>query len=209
MLGLIKKDLLIVKSNLKTLIIVFIAFIFMSFNSGFEISFVLPFMCIMAFISTFSYDDFNNWNPYAITFPCGKKNIVKSKYIATFLIIILSSIFSFVISYIICKIKNNVEFNNIIISLFSGLFSISLIISIMYPLNFKYGTEKGRLFIFSIVILISLIVSLIHNFINLDNLKDMLYFVDKFGIIIFSILPIIFILISYYISKKIYINKEF
>ena len=37
----------------------------------------------MMFISTFSYDEFNNWNSYVATLPNGRKNAIIAKYIAT------------------------------------------------------------------------------------------------------------------------------
>lgn len=206
MLGLIKKDLLIVKSNLKSLIIIFIAFIFMSLKGDFEISFFIPFMCIMVFVSTFSYDDFNNWNPYAITFPCGRKNIVKSKYIASISLVTVSAIIGLILSFIV---KRTINVESIIPSLIGSLFSISIIISIMYPLNFKYGSEKGRIILFASIILLSLIATSIYHFVNLDDLQGVFDFIENVGIVIIPILSVIFIVISYYVSKAIYLKKEF
>ena len=34
-------------------------------------------------IATFSYDDVNNFNAYAITFPNGRRNVVLEKYLIT------------------------------------------------------------------------------------------------------------------------------
>ena len=73
MLGLIKKDFLLIKANLKSLSIIFIVFIVMMFQGSFDVAFVMPLLGIMMFISTFSYDDFNHWNSYAITFPNARK----------------------------------------------------------------------------------------------------------------------------------------
>lgn len=206
MLGLIKKDLLIVKSNLKSLIIIFIAFIFMSLKGDFEISFFIPFMCIMVFVSTFSYDDFNNWNPYAITFPCGRRNIVKSKYIASISLVTVSAIIGLILSFIV---KRTINVESIIPSLIGSLFSISIIISIMYPLNFKYGSEKGRIILFTSIILLSLIATSIYHFVNLDDLQGVFDFIENVGIVIIPILSVIFLVISYYVSKAIYLKKEF
>ena len=54
MKGLIKKDFLLVKSNIKVLMILFIVFGFMTFNGEMDLSFVLPFMSVVIMISTFS-----------------------------------------------------------------------------------------------------------------------------------------------------------
>ena len=69
MLGLIKKDFFMIKSNLKTMIIIFIAYFIMMIQGNLEMTFIIPIIGIILFISTFSYDDFNNWNSYVVTIP--------------------------------------------------------------------------------------------------------------------------------------------
>ena len=70
--------------------ILFIVFGFMTFNGEMDLSFVLPFMSVVIMISTFSYDVYNKWDAYVITLPNGRKNVVKAKYIATFILIVVS-----------------------------------------------------------------------------------------------------------------------
>ena len=91
MIGFIKKDLFMIKSNFKLLGILIIAYTLMGFVGEIDISFILPFMSVMIMISTFSYDNYNNWDAYSISFPDGRKNSVKSKYVATVLMIVLLS----------------------------------------------------------------------------------------------------------------------
>lgn len=80
MLGLIKKDFLIIKANLKSMVITFIVYLMLAFQGTFDVTFIIPIIGIMLFISTFSYDDFNNWNSYAVTLPDGRRNVVRAKY---------------------------------------------------------------------------------------------------------------------------------
>ena len=67
MLGLIKKDFLIIKNNLKLIIVMLMVFFIMALGGQFNISFIPTFIIVMLFISTFSYDEYNNWDAYAIT----------------------------------------------------------------------------------------------------------------------------------------------
>ena len=78
MFGLIKKDFLLIKANLRSMMIVFIVYLILTFQGTFDVTFIVPLIGIMLFISTFSYDDFNNWNSYAVTLPNGRKNVVLS-----------------------------------------------------------------------------------------------------------------------------------
>ena len=89
MLGLIKKDFLLIKANLKSMIIIFVIYIMLAFQGTFDVTFIIPLIGIMLFISTFSYDDFNNWNSYAVTLPNGRKNVVRAKYIASIILTII------------------------------------------------------------------------------------------------------------------------
>ena len=83
MIGFNKKDLFIIKANLKSLLIIFVLYLMLAIQGTFDVTFIIPLIGIMLFISTFSYDDFNNWNSYAVTLPNGRKNVVRAKYIAS------------------------------------------------------------------------------------------------------------------------------
>lgn len=59
MLGLIKKDLLMVKSNLKVIAIILIVFGVMAIQGQGDLSFIPALTSVMIFMSTFSYDEYN------------------------------------------------------------------------------------------------------------------------------------------------------
>ena len=67
MLGLIKKDLFMMKSNIKTLLIILVVYGVMAYQEQMDLSFILPFMSVMIMISTFSYDAYNNWDAYVLS----------------------------------------------------------------------------------------------------------------------------------------------
>ncbi len=211
MKGLILKDLLLIKGNLKTLVIVFFGFMVMALNNMATVSFIIPFFAVMMCISTFSYDEYNKWNTYAITLPGGRKTIVKSKYIATILLVILSAIISILISVIITSINGNIDYEKEFSTFFGGLFGIFLVTSIMYPLIYKYGNEKGRLFLFIGVFLITAVGGVIFKTVDFSGLNKpaVIDFIDKFGLYLLPIVTLVILYISYLISVKIYKNKEF
>lgn len=209
MLGLIKKDFFMIKANLKTLLIYLAIYTVISFNGNFEMSFLLPFLCIMTFISTFSYDDFNNWNAYAVTLPSGRKNIVRSKYIATIIVSLISFIIGITISILVSMTKRNVDLEIIVSSLLDSLLAISLMVSIMYPLIFKYGSEKGRIIVFAVVFGIIGIGVLVAKVVNMTSIINIINGLDNYLLITIPIVSVILLGISYLISNKIYKNREF
>lgn len=212
MLGLIKKDFLLIKanSNLKTLIIMSVIYLMMVFQGMLEITFIVPLIGIIMFITTFSYDDFNNWNAYAITFPYGRKNVVKAKYIASIILIIILAILTLIISIVISYIKTEgINIEEIVFSLMSTILSTILIISLLYPIVFKFGSTNGRIILFAAVFGIAGIIALISRFIDMTSFTNMLNVVDKYSYIAVPVASVILLGVSYLISNKIYKNKEF
>ncbi|MBS7021180.1 MAG: ABC-2 transporter permease, partial [Firmicutes bacterium] len=94
MKGLIIKDFLFERQNLKTLLLFAIVFLMMSLSSdhAFSFTFILPFIAIMTCITTFNYDEYNHWDGYMSSFPVTRSQIVKSKYIFTVLMMIVATI---------------------------------------------------------------------------------------------------------------------
>lgn len=209
MLGLIKKDLLMIKSNLKLVIVMLFVFFIMALQGEFDISFIPPFIIVMLFMSTFSYDEYNNWNAYAITLPNGRKNIVKSKYVATIILTLLSIIITILLNILVGIINDVLDFDKCISILVGCSFGIVLIQAIMYPLIFKYGIEKGRIVLFALSFVIVGIIGLLSKVIKVDIPTNIISFLDNFWFIIIPIVLIIILLISYKISEKIYLKKEF
>ena len=165
MLGLIKKDFLIIKANLKSMVITFIVYLMLAFQGTFDVTFIIPIIGIMLFISTFSYDDFNNWNSYAVTLPDGRRNVVRAKYIASIILTVVLGIIALAIGIGISYIKTNaINLNEIISSLMGTALSSITIISLLYPIVFKFGATNGKIILFAVVFGIGGIVALVSNF---------------------------------------------
>ena len=138
MLGLIKKDLLIIKGNIKVAILFVIVFALMS-SEGNEILYFVPvFLSTMLFMSTFSYDDYNKWDAYACTFPSGRANIVKAKYLASLILTVIAIIITYILGIIMGSFNNNLDFSKINSIICGVLFAMILLQSIMFPLLFKF-----------------------------------------------------------------------
>ena len=210
MLGLIKKDLLLIKANLKSMIIIFVIYIMLAFQGTFDVTFIIPIIGIMLFISTFSYDDFNNWNSYAVTLPNGRKNVVRAKYIVSIILMIILAVVAFFIGIGISYIKtNSINLDEIISSLMGTMLSIVIINSLLYPIVFKFGATNGRIILFAVVFGIAGIGTLIAQFIDMAPIINIINKLDNYLLIVIPIIYIILLGISYLISSKIYQNKEF
>jgi len=209
MLSLIKKDLLLIKSNLKLIGIMLMIFFIMALQGTYDLSFLPAMISIMLFISTFSYDEYNKWDAYAITLPNGRKNVVKSKYIATLILIFISTIITFLLNIVIGYINKVVDFEEIISVMSGCLFAVIIIESVLYPIIFKFGIEKGRIGIFVVVFGIVTIVEGLSKIVNFNTSLTLINFIEKYWFIIIPIIAFIILFISYKISEKIYLKKEF
>ena len=210
MLGLIKKDFLLIKANLKSMIIIFVIYIMLAFQGTFDVTFIIPLIGIMLFISTFSYDDFNNWNSYAVTLPNGRKNVVRAKYTASIILTIILAIVSLTIGIGISYTKtNSINLDEIISSLMGTMLSSIIIISLLYPIVFKFGATNGRIILFAVVFGIAGIGALIAQFVDTTPIINMINRLDSYSLIAIPIISAILLGISYLISNKIYQNKEF
>ena len=145
MLGMVKKEIFMIKNNMKAIITALVIYAFYSFMFNMNLTGFLPMMMAMISISTFSYDDYNNWHAYLATMPNGKKNAVLAKYLVTIITMILSTIIAIGLTYIFSMINNQITFDTNIEMLFGSIFAIVVIIAIIFPFMFKYQSEKGRL----------------------------------------------------------------
>ncbi len=210
MLGLIKKDFLMLKGNFKTWLILLFVYIVMAFQELMSLSFLLPFMCVVTMLSTFSYDSYNKWDAYVCSLPDGRKNSVRAKYIATLLLIfvtvIITTILTIIIGYYRTKTINLESMGETIMG---AIFATTLLQSIMYPAIYKFGVEKARIAIFIVVFGFALIGGVLSKYIDFESIIQGLAFLENYMMIIIPIIIVVMLYISYKISEAIYNRKEY
>lgn len=209
MFGYVKKDLLMIKRNLKSMLIVLIIFGLMAMEQNNEFSFFPIFVSIMLSISTFSYDEYNQWNSYAMTLPNGRKNMIKAKYLTAFLLAVIASIISIIFFISTGILHQHLKLVEIIPELLVCFSSIGLVIAVMYPIIFKYGVEKGRLGIFVTIILLVAITNLLIQKINISIPKNLFLFFNHYYLVIVPIVMFIVLFFSYRITLFICMKKEY
>lgn len=147
MLNLLKKDLrACFKIDLKTIVkIVFGIFLF-TFILAYFASIAIPLSISYVFIfKSFYLDELNKCDYFFNSMPIDKDDIVYSKYIFALIIICLSLIFTYFYSNVFESM-----FNAQIISLESLLMALSILlilVSLSFPVLFKYGYNKGYIFV--------------------------------------------------------------
>lgn len=210
MLGLIKKDFLMLKGNFKTWLILLFVYIVMVFQESMSLAFLLPFMCVVTMLSTFSYDIYNKWDAYVCSLPDGRKNSVKAKYIATLLLILVTVIITTILTIIIGYYRTKtINLENMEETIIEAIFATTLLQSIMYPTIYKFGVEKARIVIFIVVFGFALIGGVLSKYIDFESIIQGLTFLENYTMIIIPIVIVVMLYISYKISESIYIRKEY
>ena len=170
---------------------------------------------IMILITTFNYDEFNKWDSYCNSLPLSRKEIVKSKYIlfnATSLIVLILGILA---SFIIPSFIENTTFESLFASIIGVAFGICLVISLLIPFYYKFGSSKGRIMLFLCIVILALLIGAITS-LDIFNNKELMNIINSLNnlslgmfTLLLIILTVIIMSISYYISVRIYKNKEF
>lgn len=206
MIGFIKKDLIIAKLNLKMLIATIVMYTFLAYFEIIDISILVPILSVTVMLSTFSYDSYNKWDAYASSLPKGRENAVKGKYFATLILIVLSTVLMALILFSISYFRDGkIAVYDIFFSLFLQFFLSVLLGSIMYPLIFKFGVEKLRIISFFVIFIFIFFAINVLSYIP----PVVITFLTKYYLLIIPAITFLIFAISYYISKIIYLKKEF
>ena len=217
MKGLIIKDLCVIKNQMRSLLLILVFFVFISIinKDATFILFLVPFYMIMILITTFSYDEFNKWECYCNSLPLSRKEIVKAKYLlfnASSLIVLILGVLA---SFIIPNFIENTTFESIYASIIGVAFGICLVISLLIPFYYKFGSQKGRIMLFLTIAILALLIGMITSLDIFNNIElmNIINSLNNLSLGMFTILliiiTVIIMAISYYISIKIYSNKEF
>lgn len=197
-----------------TLIASLVAFILLWFSS--EKSLPLAIMIVLLLTSLPSLEiikkeNNSGYDRYVLTLPISKKNIVTSHYIFYFANSFIGVIVSLIIFLIHTKVfapDENISFLN---SASLGIFIVLFGGSIVFPLLYLLGPEKSDAIVIGGGMGGLLFVFIVQELINQSQKVFPLLIKDTQFIIpmIYIFLGLFIFLVSHYISKLIYLNKEF
>lgn len=203
MIGLILKDLMNLKKQFKVLglVIVFYFIFSKTTNNNSMFGTMVTLVFAMLPITALSFDEKANWDKYGLTMPVSRSEMVISKYVLG----IISSLFAALLNFI-AQILLGTEINIDSIIVVLVIFGVSILFfSLLLPIIFKFGVEKGRMLMFIVLMLPTLIILLYKDYFNIMLTQDLL---NKAMYALPFLVLAIFIL-SILLSVTIYKNKEF
>lgn len=205
MKGLILKDLLNLKGNIKFILLFIIMFGFMSsLGDGNVNNFigVIIVLCTTMIVSTFSYDDLNKWDSYVLTMPINRNDIVLSKYLTMLIFSFIGVLVSLIVSVTIGYFKNTLILNETLL-INALILSISVCFgSLILPLIYKFGTERARLLMI-LCFLVPTLALLVFKSI-LENISSPISIEIILNTLVYSLpfVAILLFVISYFILIK-------
>lgn len=139
------------QKNFLILLFIMIAFVFIS---GMDASFFmgyLPFLFMIAAMSTITYDEFDNGMAFLMVLPISRKLYVQEKYLFGGVLGFTGLASAFVL-FLISEINkgSSMTFTQYILLFLCFLAFVILFLCLMIPIQLKFGSEKGRIVLFII-----------------------------------------------------------
>lgn len=216
MKGLLLKDLALMKTQGRSVVIIMTIALFMLFvgdNTTIAIAYA-NMIFVMFGISTLSYDAFDNGYAFMFTLPITRKLYVLEKYIFSILSIFAGIIFAFVMMLLISLMKEQYVITASELSFVLG-YAIGTIVflALILPVELKFGPEKGRIAMIIIFVIIMASAFALNKFVGNIEFAPILTKLSSvtpmFIVGILAVVGMIILSASYMISCKIMMKKEF
>ena len=202
MKGLVLKDLMVLKSTMKTVLVILVAFGIMGSMGG--NSFMTTFASVYAAIlpmTCMAYDERSRFNRYAVAMPISPRDIALSKYITGLILAAAATAIALVIALFTKVPIGETAAGCMLIPVFYH--------TLMLPVMFKFGVEKSRLMVLIGVVIPAVGISFMEEAGMLDAFMQKLSTTDEAVVmsIVFAVMAVLNLL-SAVLSISICKNRE-
>lgn len=207
MKGLLYKEFLSLKKYLNALLLLLILYLGVSIYSK-EVSFLAGFSAMAAVIvvfSSFTYDNYANWNCYALSLPLSRKRLVQGRYLFSLITIAVCLLVNLVCGGLILLYSHQPA--SIVLDSSLAVTGISLLlVSLIIPIAYQFGVDRGRIYVAIIAFCIVAMSTVVQN--NLSVIDRLISTFNSFLLFLPLFLALV-VLLSYQISCHICQNKEY
>lgn len=219
MMGLLVKDLCLLKEQRQTAILLVMWLLMVVFDASFfgDPSFMLGFLSFLGAIiaiSTISYDEYDNGYPFLFTLPVRRRTYAAEKYVFS---IFLMSVF-WGVGMIVGLIKGSMGLGGITVEEIAAgawmLLYVYVLIALMIPIYLKFGGEKARVVIILFVLALFAIIGGLFNVMSVDGgvPGTMTWLLEQSQAVLLGtglVISVVLLLVSYGVSVRILRKKEF
>lgn len=153
MKGLLCKELFFMKKYLSTLLLLLAVYFGISIVTR-EVTFLSglsAIVCVMIGYSLFTYDNYANWDSYALSLPVSRKKLVTSRYLFVLLVALACFCLSLLCGTLIV-LATGQPLAPLLFSLLSVTGISLVLVSFVLPIAYRFGVEKGRLYLMVVMI---------------------------------------------------------
>ena len=217
MRGLIVKDMLIMRKNLRTYAVFMGFYLIMSALDLFPISFttaIIQIIVMMLPMGAFSYDEMTKWDRYVMALPIGRRAVVGGRYCFALILALGAALYGLVVSVLLSIFSDQDAMMENLLTVLVSLGIGLLYCDILLPLCYKLGPERARPYMY-LVIFLPVILLFGGAQLGLFDALD-LSFLDRMSqgalvgcFSLTAIIPFLAMGVSYLISCRIVEGKEF
>lgn len=167
-------------------------------------------------ISTISYDEFNNGFTFLFTLPVSRNDYVKEKYLFAFCLSGIACLVATLLSILFEMLKGNeLLILESLLSSMAVLMAALVLVMIIIPVQLKFGQNKGNIavvLVVGIAFVIGYLIIKLFEFLNVDiaNIINWFSQVGVTGTVLIAMVIVAIIgIVSYQISSRIMLKKEF
>lgn len=211
MIGLVVKDLLVLRKPAKLYLVMLAFYVALSVAGAFDNAMVVGFVCLFTLmlpISSFSYDELARWDKYAAALPVSRRGVVGSKYLLALILGCIAELLIVATALVLALLKNAAPGE----VLLTGLACVGvglLMNSILLPLLFQFGAEKGRLLTMAVLAVLFLLGFGGAKLLGADGLPTVPSYVEAVFPPVMAGAVSLVLYVSYRVSLIIYNKKEF
>ena len=216
MIGLIMKDILVMRKLMKSYLLLIVIYIILAYLDFFDYSFIITFVQIILAvmpISAFAYDEQSKWDRYAMSLPLGRSKVVGARYLfvlALTLFTVAMGLAGTALLYLAHQVDPLEMFVTLMVSTAIGL----LLPTILLPLSYKLGAERARPYLYAIVFIpviafVLLVKAEIIDFSALNRLNGLSPTAILGGSTLLPLAGLAGLAVSYLISCRVAAGKEY
>lgn len=156
MKGLLTKDMMIVRRELRTLLLLAVFGVLMSFTASpaFAMFYVAMIGGMMA-LGTMAYDEADHGFSFLLTLPVSRRDYVREKFLFCGIWSLGLTVVAAALCLIIGAARGAGESGEVLTVAGMALGVVWLMEAIMIPMRLKYGSEKSRIVLYAVAALIA------------------------------------------------------
>lgn len=210
MKSLILKDIYSLQKAFKMILVlvVFYIVIFLLTGASQALPMVMAILAVTFPISTFSYDEANKWDRYALSGPLTRQHIVYAKYLLCLLLMGLALLIGLLGMAVMSFFTESRPLSEILLTVGLSVLLGLLGQAIILPFIYKLGAERGRMLLVAVMMIPILSIILYTRFAPF-GLRQVVESYLRYFPVVLAVLAAVGYALSYKISLRIYMGKDF